>query len=164
MPTDPREELQQPGAQHLLRTATLARLAYNGRDGLPRAIPIGFHWDEDETIVVCTAPTAPKVAALTERPAVALTIDADDTPGTAKALLIRGSAAIEIVEGVPPEYLAASAKALDEAQRPAFEEQVRGLYDQMAKIAITATWARFFDFGQGRLPKFLGELVAEHRA
>ena len=28
----------------ILRTATLARLAYDGVDGTPRVIPIGFLW------------------------------------------------------------------------------------------------------------------------
>lgn len=35
-------ELGLPGAQELLRTQSVARLAYNGADGFPRVIPIGF--------------------------------------------------------------------------------------------------------------------------
>jgi hypothetical protein len=46
-------ELNQPGAQDLLTTATLVRLAYNGPDGLPRVIPIGFLWNGSQ-VVVCT--------------------------------------------------------------------------------------------------------------
>src|SRR5581483_9347138 len=61
------QELGQPGAQDLLRAGTLARLAYNGHDGFPRVIPIGFYWN-GERIVVCTAPTSPKVRALASRP------------------------------------------------------------------------------------------------
>jgi len=37
------EELGQPGARDLLEQAIL-RLAYNGSDGDPRVIPIGFLW------------------------------------------------------------------------------------------------------------------------
>jgi hypothetical protein len=38
-------ELEHPGARDLLESATLLRLAYDGRDGFPRVIPIGFcHW------------------------------------------------------------------------------------------------------------------------
>jgi nitroimidazol reductase NimA-like FMN-containing flavoprotein (pyridoxamine 5'-phosphate oxidase superfamily) len=36
-------ELGHPGAQELLRSGSMARLAYNGSDGLPRVIPIGFY-------------------------------------------------------------------------------------------------------------------------
>jgi hypothetical protein len=35
-------ELRHPGAQQTLRSATLTRLAYDGPDGFPRVIPIGF--------------------------------------------------------------------------------------------------------------------------
>src|SRR5512133_3199269 len=59
-------ELRHPGAQELLRSGSLARLAYNGHDGLPPVIPIGFYWN-GERIVVCTAPTSPKVRALSSR-------------------------------------------------------------------------------------------------
>jgi hypothetical protein len=29
---------------------------------------------------------------------------------------------------------------------------VRSMYRQMARIAITPNWARFYDFGAGRVP------------
>jgi hypothetical protein len=155
-------EIGHPGAEELLRHASLARLAYSGRDGSPRVVPVGFHWNGQD-VVACTAPTAPKVKAVSARPGVALTIDTDDTPATAKALLIRGIATIDIVEGVPAEYIEGSAKALNDAQRQAFEAQVRQMYEQMARIAITPHWARFYDFGAGRLPTFLSTLVDEAR-
>jgi nitroimidazol reductase NimA-like FMN-containing flavoprotein (pyridoxamine 5'-phosphate oxidase superfamily) len=84
-------EIGHPGAEELLRHASLVRLAYSGRDGSPRVVPVGFHWNGQD-VVVCTAPTAPKVKALSARPSVALTIDSADTPATAKALLTRGIA------------------------------------------------------------------------
>jgi hypothetical protein len=101
--------------------------------------------------------TAPKVAALTERPNVALTID---TPGPpARALLVRGVASIEIVDGVASEYLAAAAKSTKGEELAAFEANVRALYKQMARITIAPTWARYYDFGAGRLPTFLQRLL-----
>lgn len=148
-------ELNDPGAQELLHSAALARLAYTGRDGFPRVIPIGFYWDGAH-IIVCTAPISPKVAALMARPQVALTIDTDTVPN--KALLIRGTAAIETVEGVPDEYLEASAKAMGGAQLQDFEANVRSVYTQMSRIAVTPRWARFYDFGTGRVPAFLLKL------
>ncbi len=152
------EELAQPGARNLLDSATLLRLGYNGSDGFPRVVPIGFYWNRSQ-IVVCTATTAPKVKALSARPKVALTIDVGDTPTEAQALLVRGLARVDIVDGVPDEYLAASRKALAADQLAEFERQVRSLYDQMARISIEPVWARFFDFGAGRMPSFLTELV-----
>ena len=150
------EDLRHPDAQELLRFPDPARLAYNGRDGYPRVIPIGFLWNGTD-IVVCTAPTAPKVAALTEQPNVALTID---TPGPpARALLVRGVASIEIVDGVASEYLAAAAKSTKGDELAAFEANVRSLYKQMARITIAPKWARYYDFGAGRFPTFLRRLV-----
>jgi hypothetical protein len=103
----------------MLATQSLLRLAYNGPDGFPRVIPIGFLWT-GEQIIVCTAPSSPKARALAARPEVALTIDTDQ--GTAsRSLSVRGVAAIEIVDGVPDEYLAASAKNMDAEQARQFE-------------------------------------------
>src|SRR5204862_4531201 len=94
---DVARELGQPGASELLESATVARLAYNGPDGLPRVIPIAFYWN-GERIVVCTATTSPKVRALSARPDVAITIDVGDTPAAAKSLLVRGFAHLETVD------------------------------------------------------------------
>ena len=151
------DELGQTGAQELLN-GTAAHLAYNGPDGYPRAIPVGFLWN-GERIIVCTATTSPKVAALSSRPNVALAIDSGDSPGGAKSLLIRGIASMEIVDGVADEYLAMSTKSMDSAQQAEFERQVRKVYKQMVRISIEPRWARFFDYGKGRLPAFLEKLV-----
>ena len=150
------EDLQQPGALELLRSPDPARLTYTGPDGYPRVIPVGFLWN-GTAVVVCTAATAPKVAALAKQPYVALTIDTMGPP--AKELLLRGTASIQIVDGVAPEYLAAVAKSTQGDELAAFEAQVRGLYKEMARITITPSWARFYDFGAGRLPTFLRRLV-----
>jgi hypothetical protein len=147
-------ELAHPDAQQLLN-GSLARLAYNGPDGFPRVIPIGFYWT-GERIVVCTAPTSPKVPALAVRPEVALTID---TPDGAKALLVRGLAAMETVDGIADEYLAAAAKSFEKSQFVEFERNVRALYKQMTRITIEPKWARCYDFGTGRLPTYLAKLV-----
>ena len=152
-------ELGQAGAVELLQSAHLARLAYNGPDGFPRVIPVGFLWS-DERIVICTATTAPKLRALSSRPEVAVTIDAGSTPADARSVLVRGIATVEIVEGVADEYLAAARKTMDAEQVETFEHAVRSLYDQMARISIEPRWARFYDFGAGRVPAFISELAA----
>jgi hypothetical protein len=66
-------------------------------------------------------------------------------------LLVRGTAEIEIVDGIPDEFLAASHKAVPEQQWGAFEEQVRALYPAMARISITPRWAKVLDF-ETRVP------------
>jgi nitroimidazol reductase NimA-like FMN-containing flavoprotein (pyridoxamine 5'-phosphate oxidase superfamily) len=159
-PQEITEELAHPGARNLLDTATLLRLAYNGSDGFPRVVPIGFYWNGHQ-IVICTAVTAPKVKALSARPNVALTIDVGDTPAEAKAVLVRGLASVDIVDGVADEYLEASRKAMGGDTYTAFEHQVRATYDQMARISIEPVWARFFDFGAGRMPVFLTKLAGD---
>jgi hypothetical protein len=157
------DELTISGAQDLLTSTSMARLAYLGHDGTPRVIPIGFFWTGDQ-VVVSTAATAPKVSALSARPDVALTIDGGDTPGNARALSIRGRASVEIVDGVTEEYLASARKVMDADAAAQFEHACRELYDQMARIAITPHWVRYYDFGAGRLPRFLQDLAERNRS
>jgi hypothetical protein len=114
--------------------------------------------------VISTATTSPKVTALSARPDVALSIDSGDTPDQARALSIRGQASVEVVDGVVPEYLAAGRKTMDVEAAAEFEQNVRGMYDQMARIAITPRWVRFYDFGAGRMPRFLQELPEQHQS
>ena len=147
--------LNDPLAQELLDSNIPARLAYTGRDGAPRAIPIAFHWTGME-FVVCTPPHAAKVRALQANPKVALTIDTTTFPP--HVLLVRGTARVEVVDGVPSEYLAGSRKIVGEAQFPAFAEQGRALYQQMARIAIMPEWAKLLDF-ETRLPRAVEQLI-----
>ena len=149
-------ELSHPDALELLRHQPLARIGYTGPDGFPRVIPAGFLW-RDGRIIICTAPTSPKVRALSARPHVALTIDTDQPPF--RALSIRGVASMDIVDGVPGEYLQASAKNMGSDQRHEFEKHVRSVYKQMARISIEPRWARYYDFTAGRVPEFLLRLA-----
>ncbi len=151
--------LNDPLAQELLHADLLARLAYIGLDGSPRVIPIGYYWN-GEQIVVCTASSAPKVRAISKNPKVALTIDTDADPP--HVLLVRGTASMEIVDGVPQEYLEAAKKSMQGQELQAFESQVRATYKQMARIAITPEWAKVLDF-ETRLPDFLAELTGNRK-
>jgi len=147
--------LNDPLAQELMRSNIPARLAYTGRDGAPRAIPIAFHWT-GQHFVICTPPHAAKVQAIQANPRVALTIDTTTFPP--HVLLVRGKASVEVVDGVPPEYLAGSKKIVGDAQFPEFETQVRALYQQMARIAIVSEWAKLMDF-ETQLPRAVEQLV-----
>jgi hypothetical protein len=155
-------ELSTTGARELLTSTSAAHLAYTGMDGTPRVIPVGFFWTGDQA-VVATATTSPKVAALSARPDVALAVDAGDTPDQARALSIRGRARVEIVDGVVPEYLDAARRTMDARAAAEFEQNVRAMYGQMARIAITPHWVRYWDFGAGRMPRFLQELAKQNR-
>lgn len=157
------DELSTTGAQELLASTSAAHLAYIGTDETPRVIPVGFFWTGDQ-VVISTATTSPKVTALSTHPDVALAIDAGDTPEQARALSIRGRASVEIVDGVVPEYLAAAWKGMDADAAAEFEQHVCEMYDQMARIAITPSWVRFYDFGGGRMPRFLKELAEQNQS
>ncbi|HET7490108.1 MAG TPA: pyridoxamine 5'-phosphate oxidase family protein [Acidimicrobiales bacterium] len=155
---DIERELSTPGAPDLLESSS-AHLAYVGPDGAPRVVMVGVFWT-GEQFVISTAPTAPKVAALSARPEVALAIDQGDSPGGARALSVRGRAEVTIVDGLVPEYLAAARRSMDADAAAVFEENCRRMYDRMARIAVSPTWVRFYDFGVGRMPQYLQELAA----
>ena len=157
------DELSSTGAKELLASTSAAHLAYIAKDRTPRVIPVGFFWTGEE-FVISTATMAPKVAALSARPEVALAIDSGDTPGGARSLSIRGQARVEIVDGVVEEYLAAARKSMDAEAAAEFEQQCRKMYDQMVRIAITPRWVRYYDFGAGRMPRFLQELAAQQES
>jgi hypothetical protein len=100
---------------------------------------------------------APKVRALEMNSKVALSIDTDTRPP--HVLLVRGTASIEIVDGVPNEFLEASEKSLPREQWSQFEAQVRSLYPQMARITIEPDWAKLLDF-ETRYPIAVEKLVS----
>jgi hypothetical protein len=122
------------------------------------------HFQTGDQVVISPATTSPKVAALSACPDVALSIDAGDTPGQARALSIRGRASVEIVNSVVEEYLASARKTMDPEAAAEFEQQVRGLYEQTARIVISPHWVRYYDFSAGRMPRFLQELVERDRS
>ncbi len=152
--------LAKPYAQQLLNGPEPARLAYNGLDGDPRVIPIGF-WTDDAQVLMATVPKAAKVAALRKHPKVALTIDQGAFPP--KVLLIRGIAEVEVVDGIPDGYLTAGHKVMTAEQYPQWLAGVQALYDEMAVITITPTWAKLLDF-ETTIPKAVEDLIKEKSA
>ena len=143
--------LQHPAAQELLHSKIPARLAYIWTDGTPRVVPIWFHWNGGE-IVMATPPKAPKLKALAKNPRVSLTIDDNTFPH--KVLLIRGSARLEPVEGIVPEYEAAAARYFDADLAKGWLGQLRTLISSMVRITITPDWVGLLDF-QTRFPSAL---------
>jgi hypothetical protein len=152
------ELMNDPIAQELIKSPIHARLAYCASDGSPRVIPIGYLWD-GEVFVMASPVNAPKVKALAANPNVALTVDTDSFPP--HVLLVRGEAALEVVDGVPEEFVEASRRFVGEDGMPGWEVGVRALYKQMAIIRVTPTWAKIFDF-ETRLPGPVEELISEN--
>jgi hypothetical protein len=140
--------LLEPVAQQLLQSKNPAYLAYNWRDGTPRVVPIGFHWNEQE-IVLATATNAPKTKVLTNGSKVALTIDQNSSPP--KILLIRGTVHTDIVEGLAPEYVAMIRRTMSEEDAQALLNEATRLYPRMTRIFIHPDWVGLLDF-ETRLP------------
>jgi hypothetical protein len=149
------EVLDRPLSRELL-ARDITRLAYVARDGGPRCVPIGFSWNGTE-LVMCTAPNAPKIAALRHDPQVALTIDTEVHPPA--ILLLRGRAELDEVDGIPEEFLQANgAYTMTPEQRVEWEAGVRALYERMVRIVVRPTWAKLIDF-ETTLPSAVEELV-----
>jgi pyridoxamine 5'-phosphate oxidase-like protein len=156
-PNEVTEILNRPLSRELL-ARDLTRLAYVAKDGTPRSIPIAFTFDGAQ-VVMCTAKNAPKLHALRANPMVALTIDTEVHPP--KILLIRGRAELDVVDGIPAEYLSMNGSyQMTPEQRVEWEAGVRSLYDGMVRIVVTPTWAKLIDF-ETTLPSAVEELVRQ---
>jgi hypothetical protein len=159
-PNEIAEILSRPISRQLL-SRDLTRLAYVAKDGTPRNVPIAFTWNGSE-IVMCTTKNAPKLPALRDNPTVALTIDTEVHPP--KILLIRGRAELDVVDGIPDEYLEANTTyEMTPEQRAEWEAEVRSLYDGMVRIVVTPTWVKLIDF-ETTLPSAVEELIRQRDA
>ncbi len=143
--------LQHPASRQLLESKIPARLAYVATDGTPRVIPIWFHWNGTE-VVMGTPPKAPKLKALAKNSRVALTIDDNTFPH--KVLLIRGTARLEAVQGVVPEYAMAAERYFGPEQGKAWAAQMGKMIASMVRITVTPDWVGLLDF-QTRFPSAL---------
>lgn len=145
------ELLHHPLSKDLLQSAIPARLAYVWTDGTPRVVPIWFHWNGQE-FVLGSPSKAPKLKALAKNPKVALTIDDNNFPH--KVLLVRGTAHLEIVNGIVPEYAVAAERYFGSEQGKAWVTQLASMIQTMVRITITPEWVGLLDF-QTRFPSAL---------
>jgi len=143
--------LEHSASQELLNSKIPARLAYIWTDGTPRVVPIWFHWNGRE-IVMASPPKAPKLKALAKNPRVSLAIDDDTFPY--KELLIRGTAKLESVTGIVPEYAAAAERYFGPEQGKGWVKQLGGMVSSMVRITIKPEWVGLIDF-QTRFPSAL---------
>jgi PPOX class probable F420-dependent enzyme len=143
--------LEHPVALELLQSKIPARLAYISTDGTPRVVPIWFHWNGRE-FVLGTPPKAPKLKALARNPRVSLTIDEEQFPH--KVLSIRGTARLETIAGIVPEYAAAAERYFGREQGQAWVAQLATMISSMVRVTITPDWVGVLDF-QTRFPSAL---------
>ena len=143
--------LQHPAAKELLASTIPARLAYIATDGTPRVVPIWFHWNGRD-FIMGTPPKAPKLKALARNPRISLTIDDNVFPH--KVLLVRGTARLETVEGIVPEYAMAAERYFGPEQGKAWVAQLGQMISSMVRVTITPDWIGLLDF-QTRFPSAL---------
>ncbi len=151
-----RDLLDDPVAQGLLASTNLAHLAYTGKDGTPRVVPIWFHWDGSE-IVFGTPSEAPKAKAIADGAPVALTIDSTSFPY--HVLMVRGTAHVTMVQGVVPEYALAAERYFGPEQGKGWAEYINKILPYMARIAVTPESVRILDFDK-RYPVALAAAMA----
>jgi hypothetical protein len=121
-------------------------------------VPAAFWWTGD-TIVIATAVKSAKITTIRKHPRVALCVDKPGMPP--RSLLVRGAATVDIVDGVPDEYVAGSRKITPAEAMPAWEAGVRALYAQMAVITIQPDHVVLHDF-ETTIPKAVADLIAAH--
>jgi len=145
------ELLQHAASKELLKSTIPARLAYVWTDGTPRVVPIWFHWDGRD-FVLGSPSKAPKLKALSKNPKVALTIDDNSFPH--KVLLVRGTARLQSMNGVVPEYALAAERYFGAEGGKAWVAQLASMIQEMVRITITPEWVGLLDF-QTRFPSAL---------
>ena len=106
----------------------------------------------------CTAKNAAKVPALRHNPAVALTIDTEVHPP--HILLIRGRAELDVVEGIPDEYLEMNGTYTMTPEQRVEWRPAAQLCDGMVRIVVVPTWAKLIDF-ETTLPSAVEELIRQ---
>lgn len=146
--------LNDPVAQQLLQAPVPGQLAYVWTDGTPRVLPIGYHWDGKQ-LILGSPPDAPKMKALAKNPKVAFTINTYEFPF--KVLCVRGTASIQQMDDIVPEYVTMSRRMLGDQVAEGWLGNVRAMVPAMhgmTRIAITPEWVAILDFEQ-RFPNAL---------
>ena len=103
------------------------------------------------SFVIGSPARAPKLKALAADPHVALTID-EHAGWPYSVLLVRGTAEVEMLDDVVPEYALSAERYFGPEQGPAWVSTLRG--KPMARIPITPAWVGILDF-KTRFPSAL---------
>ncbi|MFJ9370847.1 pyridoxamine 5'-phosphate oxidase family protein [Nocardia sp. NPDC101769] len=121
----------------------MARLAYNGKDGTPRVIPVNFLWTGDELVIGAFAGTY-KVRDLRARPDVAICVDTNDSPP--QVLMLRGKVSLTEASGVLPEYATVQRQVMGDEAGTAYLEAIDKPGLRMVRIGLLPTWVGVLDF------------------
>jgi PPOX class probable F420-dependent enzyme len=153
--------LDDPVATELLQSGIPARLAYISIDGLPRVVPVWCGWN-GRGIVVVSPSTSAKLKSLARNPNVALTIDSTAFPY--HVLLVRGTATMEMVDGLAPEFCDFACRYMGAEAGRAFCEMYAGVVSRMpeprsARITVTPNWVSINDFETRFPPQIAPYLV-----
>ena len=109
-----------------------------------------------------TTRNAPQLPALRHNPCGGL--DDRHRGAPPKILLVRGRAELDVVEGIPDEYLQMNGSyTMTPRQRVEWGAEVRSLYDGMVRIVVTPPWAKLIDF-ETTLPSAVEELARQRDA
>jgi hypothetical protein len=150
-------------ARRLLASSVPARFAFVWTDGTPRVLPTWFHWTGEELVMptFLAGPhvrhAAARVRALRANPAVAITIDTQEFPP--QALLVRGRATVDEVDGIPEEYALAAHRYMGQAAAAEYLAQIDQPGTRMARIGVRPAWVGVLDF-EDRMPSSLGGVGA----
>jgi hypothetical protein len=88
---------------------------------------------------------------------VAITIDSMTFPY--KVLSLRGTASVSIIDGVVPEYALAAERYFGEEGGKGWINQIKGMFTQMARIAVVPEWVGILDF-EMRYPSAIAKAMA----
>jgi hypothetical protein len=154
-PDEVRTVMDHPVAQRLLASPIPARLAYIARNGTPRVYPSPFTERPD-----ARDQHRPRFGeGRRDHGESRRDVDHRHQPSRlAPNVLVRGTAEVSLVNGVFPEYVAGARKVTPTEEFPQWEAGVYALYDQMAPIAVTPTWATVHDF-ETRIPQAVADLA-----
>ena len=106
---------------------------------------------------MASPPGAPKIEALKKNPEVALTIDSTDPN---KILLIRGTAVVDFVDGVAPEYAACAERYLGQEAGEEWTQQLDRMVNEMARFCVRPKWVGVLDF-EKRFPSAMAAAMAD---
>jgi hypothetical protein len=100
---------------------------------------------------------AGRIRDLRKNPQIAVSIDTDDFPP--QVLSMRGTATIDDVDGIVPEYASAAVRYLGQDEASEYLAQIDQPITRMARIAVRPTWVGVLDFAS-RLPSALGGVTS----
>ncbi|MFE4600498.1 pyridoxamine 5'-phosphate oxidase family protein [Kitasatospora indigofera] len=132
-----------PVIRTLLEAPIPMRLGYVGLDGHPRTVPVAYLWN-GRAFVFATPTGAYKVKAIAAHPQVSFTVDTTDF--TPLIMLVRGTASVEIRQGIPQEHIDASRRSVGDDRMAEWERHKRANTSEMALITIAPTHVTVCDF------------------